>query len=125
MAIIAAEYAHFYENMKFDDVILSKDRQGRIIVRRRPYHTNYPNTPKQAANNLRFRIANQLATKLAPLYRANYLVRVHEINRLEHRKITPRNLFIKHLMEEVIAINPKTGEIVVDHAKIRLTPRES
>ena len=43
-------------------------------------------------------------------------------NRLANNN-TPRSLFMKHLMEEVVEAAPKMGEIIVHHGRIRYEPK--
>lgn len=116
MARIAPEYIHEFLGQKFDSVRVYM-LNGQCIIAQKP-SMRREDSEAQKRNINRFSVASALATKLRPLYRDNYMPLA---KRLANHN-TPRSLFMKHLLEEVVEADPKTGKIIVHYDRIRYNP---
>ena len=116
MAKIAPEYIHEYLGKKFQDVYISM-HDDQCIMSLKPT-MRHKNSPLQKQSLRRFKAASDLAIELRPLYRDNYMPLA---NKLANHN-TPRSLFMRHLLNDVISINPENGDIIVAYEKIKLTP---
>ena len=117
MAKIAPEYINEYLGHKFAALRVYM-LNGQCIIAQKP-RKRRSNSEAQKRNINRFSVASALATQLSPLYRDNYMSLA---NRLANHN-TPRSLFMKHLMEDVVEADPKTDEIIVHYDRIRYEPK--
>lgn len=117
MAKIAPEYAQEWLGVKIPGMRVF-ERNGICVLAQLPTQTNNPRTEAQQLNRMRFRAASCLATEMRDLYRSNYMPLA---NRLANHS-TPRSLFMTHLLRDVVSVDFKTKEVLVDYDRICLEP---